>query len=184
MNLLLHICCANCAIYPVQRLRSLGINWTGLWFNPNIHPFEEYSLRLGALKRLSEEWRFSVMYNNLYDMNLFMDRIMERPEAPLRCGGCYRLRLEETARMAKKEGFDGFTTTLLVSPYQRFELITQVGRELAERYNIEFFVEDFRPGYREAMRLSRELGLYRQKYCGCILSRDERLREVKGERSR
>lgn len=213
MKLLIHTCCANCAIYPFERLRTLGINYTGIWFNPNIQPFKEYQLRLDSLKRLSEEWRFPVIYNDpfegqspsksdeiefysyffkflkeysSFDMKPFLGSILENPEDFLlffkkhgffygkRCKHCYSLRLEETARTAKNNGFDAFSTTLLVSPYQDFEIIVQTGRELAERYNIEFFFEDFRPGYRDAMKVSRKMGLYRQKYCGCVFSRIER----------
>lgn len=192
MRLLIHTCCANCAIYPLQRLRTLGIDYTGIWFNPNIQPFEEYQSRLNSLKRLSEEWRFPVIYNDNHDMKLFLRTILESPEALLlgehlnidailekapygkRCQHCYSLRLEETARTAKDSGFDAFSTTLLVSPYQGFDVIVKTGKELAERYNIEFFFEDFRTGYRDGMKVSREMGLYRQKYCGCIFSKIER----------
>lgn len=192
MRLLIHTCCANCAIYPLQRLRTLGIDYTGIWFNPNIQPFEEYQSRLNSLKRLSEEWRFPVIYNDNHDMKLFLRTILESPEdllleehlnieailekAPYgkRCQHCYSLRLEETARTAKDSGFDAFSTTLLVSPYQGFDVIVKTGKELAERYNIEFFFEDFRTGYRDGMKVSREMGLYRQKYCGCIFSKIER----------
>ncbi|MFN3739157.1 MAG: epoxyqueuosine reductase QueH [Thermodesulfovibrionales bacterium] len=213
MRLLIHTCCANCSIYPVQRLRSRGIDLTGLWFNPNIHPFEEYNLRLASLKRLSEQWRFPVMYNDTYDMELFLRGFLESSEVFLaqelssredfytfenpdlhsildkaslgkRCQHCYRLRLEETARAAKDNGFDAFSTTLLVSPYQNFELIVNTGNELAQKYNIEFFPEDFRPGYREALNVSREMGLYRQKYCGCIFSKVERGKAAKQQNNR
>ncbi len=209
MRLLIHTCCANCSIYPVQRLRSRGIDLTGLWFNPNIHPFEEYKLRLSSLKRLSEEWRFPVMYNDIYEAGPFLKKMLchcmkelegdnptvkdisehLKPDglsssnllsvleiAPYvkRCEYCYRLRLEEVAKTAKDNGFDAFSTTLLVSPYQGFDLIVRTGKELSDKYNIEFFFEDFRPGYREALNVSREMGLYRQKYCGCIFSKLER----------
>lgn len=176
MKLLFHLCCANCAIYPVERLRASGIDYTGFWFNPNIHPSEEYTLRLESLKRLSEEWRFQVVYHNFYDPALFFVSISGMREPPERCAKCYQLRLEETAIKAKQYGFDAFGTSLLVSPYQKFELIVDIGRKLAERYNIEFYTEDFRPGYRDAMQISRQLGLYRQKYCGCIYSEAERNR--------
>jgi predicted adenine nucleotide alpha hydrolase (AANH) superfamily ATPase len=87
---------------------------------------------------------------------------------------CYTLRLEETAKTAKKMGLDGFTTTLLVSPYQKFDMIIEVGKELSKIYTIPFFFEDFRPGWKETMSLSRDLGLYRQQYCGCVYSEMDR----------
>jgi len=174
MRLLLHICCANCAIYPLDRIRRLGIEFAGLWFNPNIHPYQEYRMRLESLQRLSEEWRFPVIYNHTYDLNLFLKRVIDTPQVPERCAYCYRLRLEETAKRAKEEGAEAFSTSLIVSPYQRYELIVEIGKELAERYNIEFFFEDMRSHYRDGLRISKELGLYRQKYCGCIYSEAER----------
>lgn len=180
MKLLLHICCSNCAVYPILRLRKLGVDFTGLWYNPNIHPFQEYILRLNSLKRLEDIMRFSVLYNELYDLSLFLKGAVENHESPERCSYCYRLRLEETARTAKDKGFDAFSTTLFVSPYQLFDLIVERGKELAEKYNIEFFIEDFRKGYREGMKISREMGLYRQRYCGCIFSEAERfMKKVK-----
>ncbi|MEW6584820.1 MAG: epoxyqueuosine reductase QueH, partial [Nitrospirota bacterium] len=91
-----------------------------------------------------------------------------------RCLHCYGMRLEKTAAIARKMGLDGFTTSLLVSPYQKFEMIVEVGTEMGKRYGIPFFVEDFRPGWKDGMKLSREFGLYRQKYCGCIYSEMER----------
>ncbi len=96
------------------------------------------------------------------------------PPSPERCRSCYRLRLEKTAEQAQKEGFDAFSTTLLISPYQDFEQLAITGNDLAEKYNVQFLLKDFRPYFREAMNLSKELGLYRQKYCGCIFSREER----------
>ena len=84
------------------------------------------------------------------------------------------MRLEETARIAKKMGLDGFTTSLLVSPFQKFDMIIDIGREMAKRYSIPFYFEDFRPGWKDSISLSKELGLYRQKYCGCVYSEMER----------
>lgn len=84
------------------------------------------------------------------------------------------MRLEEAARTAKKMGLDGFTTSLLVSPYQKFDMIITIGKEMGKRYSIPFYVEDFRPGWKAGISLSKELGLYRQKYCGCVYSEMER----------
>jgi predicted adenine nucleotide alpha hydrolase (AANH) superfamily ATPase len=95
-----------------------------------------------------------------------------------RCGDCFRMRLEKTAAVAKEEGFDSFTTTLLISPYQKHELLKEMGEQIAEEQGIEFHYEDFRPGFRESHRLSRELDIYHQKYCGCIYSEWERYGKV------
>ncbi len=172
MKMLMHICCANCCIYPLRSLRKRGIDTSGYWYNPNIHPFTEYSSRLKALKDLQNEWDLDIDYADHYGLTDFVRNVVHS-EAD-RCEYCYASRLEETARTAKKNGFDAFTTSLLVSPYQKFDMILNKGTEMSDKYGIEFFVEDFRQGYREGMGISKELGLYRQKYCGCIYSEMER----------
>ncbi|NOZ24802.1 MAG: epoxyqueuosine reductase QueH [Nitrospirae bacterium] len=172
MHLLMHICCANCALYPLKTLENRGIEVRGLWYNPNIHPYTEYRARLGALKDLQESWKLEVEYVDLYGVKEFIREVSHREDD--RCSYCYRTRLEKTALTARDLGMDGFTTSLLVSPYQEFDRIVETGRELAERYGVEFIAEDFRPGWREGVKISRELGLYRQKYCGCIYSEMER----------
>lgn len=189
MNILLHICCSTCSLEPVRLLRSGGHRPTGFWFNPNIHPLEEYHLRLDDLKRLSGEWKCDVHYLDAYRPQDYFamygigpDRFTLNPTAassaippaPGRCRSCYRLRLEKTALHAREQGFDAFSTTLLISPYQDFEAIAATGQELAEHYNVAFLLEDYRPAFRDAVALSKELGLYRQKYCGCIFSKMER----------
>ncbi|GAB4390342.1 MAG: epoxyqueuosine reductase QueH [Thermodesulfovibrionales bacterium] len=172
MKLLLHICCANCALYPVARLDSLGVDFVGLWYNPNIHPEEEYESRLGAVRELQDLWGLRVEYSGGYGLGRFNDAL--RGRRGLRCEACYEIRLEEAASTARKMGLDGFTTTLLVSPHQRFGLVVDTGERMGRKYSIPFFAEDFRPGWREAAQVSRGLGLYRQKYCGCHYSRAER----------
>lgn len=168
----MHICCANCSLYPITSLKSRGINITGLWFNPNIHPYTEYSLRLDALRQLQDSWRLDINYIDYYGLKDFIGETNNGAED--RCHVCYRMRLEETARRAKEMGLDGFTTSLLVSPYQKFDVIIETGREIENKYSVEFFAEDFRPGWKQGVQLSKNLGLYRQKYCGCIYSEAER----------
>lgn len=189
MKILLHICCGNCALYPLKIFSNEGHALTGFWFNPNIHPFEEYGARLGSVKKLASEWKTDIHYIDKYTPEDYFnvlnitdaDRILndgpgirEIPPSPERCASCYMLRLEKTARHAKENGFDAFTTTLLISPYQDFEKMAATGKELERKYNVEFYLKDFRPWFRESMSLSKELGLYRQKYCGCIYSKEER----------
>ncbi|HYA26586.1 MAG TPA: epoxyqueuosine reductase QueH [Thermodesulfovibrionales bacterium] len=174
MKLLMHICCSNCSLYPLKSLLSKGIELKGFWFNPNIHPYPEYNLRITSLRRLQKLWDLDIEYEDFYSIDKFVKSIGD-PENN-RCLRCYALRLEETARTAKRMNLDGFTTSLLVSPYQKFEGILDVGREMARRYSVHFFEEDFRNGYRGSIPLSKELGLYRQKYCGCIFSDGERTR--------
>ena len=200
MNILLHVCCSNCALYPIKILRSRSHDFTGFWFNPNIHPYEEYQSRLASLKKLSDLWHVNIHYLEEYKpeeyfqaLNLTDETLLSHcdlngsnssssssdfniPPAPDRCRSCYQLRLEKTAEEAKKGGFDAFTTTLLISPYQDFEQIRETGSRLAEKFNVMFHMEDFRPHFRDAMNLAKELDLYKQKYCGCIFSKEERFK--------
>lgn len=195
MKILLHLCCSNCALYPIKIFKSDGDDLTGFWFNPNIHPLDEYRSRLESVKKLAAQWRTDIYYIEEYrpedyfrmfgitDPDLIRNAISNAtdasgmadiPPVPERCASCYMLRLERTASHAKENGFDAFSTTLLISPYQDFEKIAVTGKELEKKYNVEFHLKDFRPFFRDAMTLSKELGLYRQKYCGCIFSKQER----------
>ncbi len=198
MKLLMHMCCSNCSLYPVKLTREEGMDYTGFWYNPNIHDLEEYSLRLDSVKKLAGLWDIDIHYIEDFSPleyfnalgiadpagaadsllrgtgQLTVEDFPLAPAFPERCASCYRLRLEKTASHAHKQGYSAFTTTLLISPYQDYEGIVKAGNELAEKYNVEFFERDYRPFFREAMNMSRELGLYRQKYCGCIFSRMER----------
>ncbi len=174
MKLLMHICCANCYLYPFQALSSKGIYIKGLWFNPNIHPYTEYQMRLDALHKLQNLWNLDIEYIDHYGLKEFIRMVVNKEEYGERCLFCYSMRLEETAKTAKKMGLDGFTTTLLVSPYQKFDMILNIGKEIANRYSIKFYIEDFRTGWNEGIKLSKGLELYRQKYCGCIYSEMER----------
>jgi hypothetical protein len=172
--------------YPFRILNDEGYEIKGFWFNPNIHPFDEYSMRLQSLKDLAERWRMDVLYGS-YTPSLYFEmfginevddldsiKAEDAPKTPDRCSSCYNLRLRRTAEEAQKMGVDAFTTTLLISPYQDFEGLVQTGKRLADEYNVEFYLRDFRVYFRDSQALSRELGLYRQKYCGCIFSKMER----------
>lgn len=179
MKLLMHICCSNCSLYPLKSLLSKGIDVKGLWFNPNIQPEDEYAQRLYSLQRLERLWGLDIEFIDRFGQDEFLRK---NKNDEFRCIRCYRMRLEETALAARKMGLDGFTTTLLVSPYQKFEYIVSIGKELERVYSVKFYVEDFRVGYRQNIGLSKELGLYRQKYCGCIFSLEERLSSSQGSR--
>ena len=113
-----------------------------------------------------------MQYAGQYGLDEFLTVVEDH--SGIRCDACYRMRLEETARTARAMGMDGFSTTLLVSPYQKFDLIAEMGRHMQEKYSVEFLLEDFRPGWRSGMAMSRQFGLYRQRYCGCVFSRQER----------
>jgi predicted adenine nucleotide alpha hydrolase (AANH) superfamily ATPase len=172
MKLLMHICCANCCLYPLKTLFSKNIEVKGLWLNPNIHPYTEYQMRLDSLQKLQSEWNLDIEYIDHYGLKEFMRTVVHHEDN--RCSLCYSMRLEAAAKTAKKMGLDGFTTSLLVSPYQKFDMIINVGIEMGKKYSIPFYPEDFRPGWKNSISVSRKLGLYRQKYCGCVYSEMER----------
>jgi len=172
MKLLMHICCANCSLYPLKTLFSKGIDIKGIWLNPNIHPYVEYRMRLESLQKLQKLWDLDIEYIDHYGLKEFVRSVAYREDD--RCILCYSMRLEDVAKTAKKMGLDGFTTSLLVSPFQKFDMIINIGKEMGKRYSVPFYFEDFRPGWKDSISLSKELGLYRQKYCGCVYSEMER----------
>jgi epoxyqueuosine reductase len=171
-KVLLHVCCANCAIYPNELLREEGYEVTGFFFNPNIHPYQEYAKRRDTVVQYSEKTGLRMMYRDEYLLETFLRNVAHRETE--RCGYCYSLRLETAAREAKAGCFDAFSTSLLYSIYQNHSLIRETGERLAAEIGIPFLYEDFRPGWRKGIEVSKALGLYRQKYCGCIYSEKER----------
>jgi predicted adenine nucleotide alpha hydrolase (AANH) superfamily ATPase len=172
MKILLHICCANCAITPLERLKESGNEVTGYFFNPNIHPFQEYQKRLDALKQYSEKVGLEVIYRDEYLLEEFLRNVSHQVKE--RCQYCYKVRLEATACEAKNRAFDGFSTTLLQSSHQNHALIKETGERIAQETGIPFYYEDFRQGWRKGVEVSKAMGLYRQQYCGCIYSEKER----------
>lgn len=175
MNILLHSCCGPCATYPVKKLQEMGHDVSGFFYNPNIHPYKEYEKRLITFQDYAEKKGIKTIIKDDYALEKFLRTTAYREN--IRCQFCYRMRLDETAKLAKEQNFEAFSTTLLVSPYQKHELIKKVGEELAEEYQIPFFYHDFRDGYREGVNISREMGLYRQPFCGCIYSERDRYRK-------
>lgn len=172
MNVLLHICCAPCTVYPLEALKGEDAQVVGFFFNPNIHPFQEYQRRLETVHHFADQVGLEVCYRDEYDVVGFLREIVFRESH--RCRYCYYLRLEAAAQLAKKSRLDAFTTTLLYSRWQKHDLIRQLGEEVAERLGIPFLYRDFRQGWAEGIRRAKALGLYRQKYCGCIYSEQER----------
>ena len=173
MKLLLHTCCAPCSVYCIDSLRAEGIEPTVYWFNPNIHPYMEYKARRDTLKQYVEMIHIEAIFEENYGLKEFCKNVIVDLEN--RCSEyCYRVRLEQTAKYAKENGYDSFTTTLLISPYQNHEELIRIGKEVAKKYDIEFLYRDFRQGFREGQAKARELSLYMQKYCGCIFSEEER----------
>ncbi|MCI8589845.1 MAG: epoxyqueuosine reductase QueH [Clostridiales bacterium] len=175
MNLLLHTCCAPCSIKCIETLREENIEPTLYWYNPNIHPFTEYKMRKETLIDYAKQINASLIVQDEYGLRPFIEKVY--PDFENRCQVCYEMRLEATAAAAAEQGYDGFCTTLLISPYQNHDLICQVSEKLAERYGVLFVYRDFRPYFREGQNKAKELGLYRQKYCGCIFSEEERYRK-------
>jgi predicted adenine nucleotide alpha hydrolase (AANH) superfamily ATPase len=190
MKLLLHACCAPCSVACVESLAEEGERPVLFWYNPNIHPWTEYKNRRDCLRSFAGERGLELETEDEYGLRSFIRGIypfIDRkageedpadPDAggtsPGRCAFCYRLRLERTAQKAGREGFNAFSTTLLISPYQNHGLIRALGEELAGRYGVVFLYRDFRPRFREGRGKAGELGLYLQKYCGCIFSEEER----------
>ncbi|VVB92902.1 putative BCR [uncultured archaeon] len=171
MRILVHICCAPCFTYPHERLIGEGHDVTGFFFNPNIHPYSEYKKRMESLEKYAELKGTRIIYKNDYDIESYLRGALGSSD---RCEFCYNMRLKETAIAAKSLGFDAFTTTLLISPYQKHEVLASAGKKIAGEYGIVFYYEDFRIGYGKSREMARALDLYMQKYCGCIFSEKER----------
>lgn len=172
MKLLLHICCGPCTIYPLSVLRKEGHDIRGFFYNPNIHPYTEFKKRLETLEIFASDKHLPLHVDESYDLEVFLKGALERGEA--RCLFCYRMRLERAFDEAKEKGFEAVSTTLLYSKYQRHDEIVVIGKELANIHSIAFLYRDFRLGWKEGQDESRRLNMYRQKYCGCILSERDR----------
>jgi len=170
MNLLFHCCCAPCAIAPVESLRAEGISPTLFWHNPNIHPSSEYASRRDSALAFAALGGLPLDLNDEYGLRRFLREAGGEAECAGRCGACYRMRLERTARRAAELGIGAFGASLFVSPYQRHDEMRGICEELAARHGVEFLYRDFRPLFRESQARARALGMYMQKYCGCIFS--------------
>ena len=182
MRLLLHICCAPCAIYPYDILSGEGFSpIAGFFYNPNIHPYTEYTARKAALEVYSRKNKMRVFFHK-YDMKNFFRSMAGNEDPGSRCGICWQMRLEETAHFASQNGYTHFTTTLLVSPYQDQKRIKKICEELAQKYGITFVSRDFRDGFRVSQDKAKDEGMYRQKYCGCVYSEQERFEKKKTKR--
>ena len=171
MKLLMHTCCAPCSVYCIDSLRKEEIEPTVYWYNPNIHPYIEYKTRRDTLKEYAKSIDIEAVFHEEYGLDEFCKNVV--CDLQNRCVNyCYRVRLEDTAKYAKQNGYDTITTTLLVSPYQKHEFIHELGDKIAKEYGLKFLYRNFRVGFREGQAKARELGLYMQKYCGCIFSEE------------
>lgn len=172
LKLLLHICCGPCACYPLEVLAAEKTAVTGFFFNPNIHPYQEFQRRLTALAELADGVGLAVEYERNYGLREYLRQVVFHEDE--RCPICYRMRLTAAAQRAAALGMDAFSTTLLYSRYQRHELIREIGEEAGRRAGVSFLYRDFRVGWQDGITRSKELGLYRQPYCGCIYSEQDR----------
>ena len=176
MKVLMHTCCAPCSIFCIDSLRGEGIEPVAYWFNPNIHPYMEYKARRDTLIEYSKMINLELVIDEDYGLREFCKNVSDDIEN--RCVNyCYRVRMEQAAKYAKENGFDAFTTTLLISPYQKHDELRKISEEMANKYGIEFLYRDFRPGFREGQNKARELELYSQKYSGCDFSEEDRYSE-------
>lgn len=171
MNILIHSCCGllNCGF---EEINHLGHSFSSFFYNPNIHPFTEHRARFSAWEELCQKEGIPMLSQKDYPLEEWLREVALAPDK--RCEYCYKSRLSLTAKTAAQEGFDAFTTTLKISPYQNQNLIDKIGKEEGEKYNIDFLNWDFRPFFRSGQKKAKENGLYMQKYCGCIYSEKER----------
>lgn len=172
MKLLLHICCAPCAVFPLTVLEAEGISVQGYFYNPNIHPWKEYERRRETLAHYAAGIGLTVIIDERDDWQAFFERTYPWEES--RCRSCYEIRLEATARRARALNVDAFSSTLLYSRRQRHEWVKEAGERMGKRWGIPFYYRDFRTGWQEGIRISKACGLYRQSYCGCLFSEKER----------
>jgi predicted adenine nucleotide alpha hydrolase (AANH) superfamily ATPase len=172
MKVLLHTCCGPCTIYPLRVLREQGHEVSGYFFNPNIHPYSEFMKRRDTLATFAKNVSLSLVIDDTYELHAFLKGTLDYGRD--RCLFCYRTRLAQAFAHAGDQGVDAVTTTLLYSKYQRHADIVAIASELSEEYDLPFLYEDFRVGWSEGVAESKQLNMYRQRYCGCVFSELER----------
>lgn len=173
-TVLLHVCCAPCSISVVDALREEGYEVTGVFFNPNIHPLREYLARRDSMKQLAEKADLPVLWaDDGYNLTDWLAMVSDTPQYGARCKLCYTQRLSYTQKLAEEHGFDYFSTSLLYSTKQLHELLAQVGTSV-ENAQTPFLYKDFRPLWKEGIERAIEEEFYRQSYCGCVYSENER----------
>lgn len=178
-KVLIHVCCAHCAAYTAEHWRQQGYEVGGYWYNPNIHPYTEHQNRLESMKALAEEINLPLIIEEGYDFIEYFRRVAGHEEE--RCEHCFELRLASTAEAARKKGFEAFTTTLLISPHQKHDVLKETGEKIAKTQGIEFLYADLRKRYSDSRHITKPLNLYRQQYCGCLYSEWERYADTKTE---
>jgi epoxyqueuosine reductase len=171
----IHACCAHCTAYTVEHWRKEGWEVTAIWHNPNIHPYTEHHNRLEAVKTLAQNLNFPLVIIEGYDFKEYFRRVAGHEDD--RCSGCLRLRLNRVAAEARELGLGAFTTTTLISPHMKHELIRQVGVEAEAASGVPFLYADLRKRYSDSRHITKPMELYRQQYCGCLYSEYERYSE-------
>ena len=172
MKLLLHTCCAPCSVYCIKSLREEGIEPTLYWYNPNIHPYTEYKARRDCLKEYAKLVGVELIIEDAYGLDEFVCNVADK--LTTRCEDyCYPKRLRKAMEYAKQNGFDTVSTTLLYSIYQKHDYIEELMYGLANEIGLDFLYRDFREGWQEGQDTARAIGLYMQKYCGCVFSEEE-----------
>lgn len=172
MRILLHVCCGPCAVYPLQQLRAQGHEVTGLFYNPNIHPYQEFRRRLDAVQDFARQTGCPMEIDERYGLTDYLRQVVFHEQE--RCPMCYEMRLARTVEAAVAGQYDAFSTTLFYSKYQNHQLLIDRCEQLAATGGIEVYYEDFRLGWQQGIDESIRMDLYRQPYCGCIYSEQER----------
>lgn len=172
-RILAHVCCAPDALY-VFGLLAEDFEVSGYFYNPNIHPRDEYDLRLQEARKVARTLGIDLI-EDVYDAERWFkvtQKFKEEPEKGRRCDVCYALRLEKTARKASELGYDIFTTVMSLSPLKKADVLNRIGRMFSHRYNVDFYEANFKKkdGFKKSVELSKSHGLYRQDYCGCLYS--------------
>ena len=175
MRILLHTCCAPCLIAPFRSLTAQDYGVVAFFYNPNIMPYREFRKRLTAVRDYTDAHHIPAIIDEHYTLECMLRQYMERGSIS-RCRVCYNVRLGEAARVAAEKGFEAFTTTLLVSPYQYHDEIRMAGDAAANAHGVEFLYRDWRPEFSPAHDEAKAQNLYMQTYCGCIFSEEERYR--------
>ncbi|MFC1993044.1 epoxyqueuosine reductase QueH [Chloroflexota bacterium] len=175
-TVLVHSCCSHCAAYTVDYWRQHGYEITALWYNPNIHPYMEHQHRLEAMNALAQKMDLPLIVTEGYDMITYFRQVVGH-EAQ-RCQHCFRIRLSRTAEIARQMNFNAFTTTLLISPHQKHDLLSEIGTEIAKEKDVDFLYADLRKCYSDSRHMTKGLDLYRQQYCGCVYSELERYANI------
>lgn len=174
MKLLLHACCAPCSVYCVDELRKEGIEPIMYWYNPNIHPYQEYKARRDCFIQYTKEQNLESIIEDEYGLDNFCKNVSQSLES--RCADyCYPVRMRNAFEYAKNNGYDAVSTTLLYSIYQKHDYIKKICEDLSKEYKIQFLYRDFRIGFWAGHNKAKEIGLYMQKYCGCIFSEEQSL---------